>query len=249
MLRDKLKDLAYYDDRISFKTECIEKYLEGIHSDGVYTNEVKMKMAFRLVSNSMYLLHQKYSRGNNLATLKTDLDNALKYRQWQKNYADALSDNEQADRIQWEEFNDDDDLRRTIIWFAFAVCLDMGKDYYSDALALIANHGQDAILDNIAVSMGDIAREVACAPLFKKRFGKLYAIIAAPHEQRPALVKDYLDAWYKLEGSPDYHLMDTDAYIGYWSWGSALVVKLYNIDDSSFIEHEYYPKDLVHWQN
>ena len=25
-----------------------------------------------------------------------------------------------------------------------------------------------------------------------------------------------LEAWYKLEGSADYHLMDTDTYIGYW---------------------------------
>ncbi|MCG9758955.1 DUF1911 domain-containing protein [Pseudoalteromonas sp. Isolate6] len=61
--------------------------------------------------------------------------------------------------------------------------------------------------------------------------------------------KDYLDAWYVLEGSPDYHLMATDAYIGYWCWEIALVVTVFNIDDSSFINHPYYPKDLVHWQD
>ena len=80
-------------------------------------------------------------------------------------------------------------------------------------------------------------------------FSKLYKVIESEPEQRPNLVKAYLEAWYKLEGSPDYHLMDTDAYIGYWCWEAALVVKLYDIDDSSFIDHEYYPKDLVHWQD
>ncbi|WP_428680745.1 PoNe immunity protein domain-containing protein [Photobacterium sanguinicancri] len=34
-----------------------------------------------------------------------------------------------------------------------------------------------------------------------------------------------------------------------WCWESALIVKLYDIDDSSFIDNEYYPKDLVHWKS
>ncbi|GAA0824380.1 hypothetical protein GCM10009111_35010 [Colwellia asteriadis] len=248
MLRDKLKDKVYYDEYVEFQEAIILKKINKIKSTGRLTDEVKMNNAFRLVDDVTELLHQKYSRGDGLAELKPHLLEALEYRNWQKDYADVLPDNEQVARISKEEIYEDD-MRRTLIWLAFAYCLDMGQDYYQQVLELIANQGQDGLLDNIAVAMGDKNREVAQSTLFKKRFGKLYNVVVAEPSKRSDLVKTYLDAWYKAEGSPDYHLMDTDAYIGYWCWGAALVVKLYNIDDSSFIDHEYYPKDLVHWQD
>ena len=248
MLRDTLKDKVYYDNRVNFRVKAIDKRIKKIESTDKVTNEVKMKASFRVVDYAVTLMHQKYSRGDNLVDLKSDLMRTLEYRQWQKHYADLLPPNEQKERIGWEEIREDY-LENFLKWLAFAYCLGMGQDYYQQALDLIANQSQDALLDTIAVEMGDTTREVAQSTLFKKRFGKLYKVIEGTPEQRPALVKAYLDAWYKLDGSPDYHLMDTDAYIGYWCWGAALVVKLYNIDDSSFIDHEYYPKDLVHWQD
>lgn len=247
MLRDTLKDKNYYNDRVNFRADCIKEDLDDLKNDSTLTVNSKMKFSFDLISDTMYLLHQKYSRGDDLDELKPHLLEALEYRQWQKDYADALPDNEQVTRIGWEEIREDY-LENFLKWLSFAYCLDMGQDYYQKMLDLIANQGLDALFDNIAVKMGDTTREVAQSTLFKKRFGKLYKVVEGSPEQRPALVKTYLDAWYKLEGSPDYHLMDTDAYIGYWCWEAALVVKLYNIDDSSFIDHEYYPKDLVHWQ-
>ena len=247
MLREHLKTKDYYNDRIEFRLKAIEKKVSKIESDGKYTNDVKMRNAFRLVSDSMYLLHQKYSRGDELSSLKPYLIKILKYRHWQKNYADALPGSEQAERVGWEAIREDY-LKSFLKWLSFAYCLDMGKEYYLNMLSLIANQGLDSLFDSIAVEIGDVEREVSKKLLFKKRFSKLYKVIESEPEQRPTLVKAYLDAWYKLEGSPDYHLMDTDAYIGYWCWEAALVVKLYDIDDSSFIDHEYYPKDLVHWQ-
>ncbi|MCG7540362.1 DUF1911 domain-containing protein [Pseudoalteromonas sp. CO348] len=248
MLRDTIKDKNYFDDRVAFKRECIEEDIEDLKNDGSLSLNSKMQIAFGLVSDSTYLLHQKYSRGDNLAEFKPLLLDTLTYRQWQKDYADALPEHEQVMRIDSEELHEDD-MRRTIIWLSFAYCLNMGRDYYLQALTLIANQGQDALLDKLAVELGDTNREVATDTLFKKRFGKLYNVVEGSPEQRPSLVKAYLDAWYKAEGNPDYHLMDNDAYIGYWCWGAALVVKLFNIDDSSFIDHPYYPKDLVHWQD
>ncbi|GAA0824224.1 hypothetical protein GCM10009111_34830 [Colwellia asteriadis] len=247
MLRDTIKDKAYFDETIEFSIETIGEYVDDLKNDESLSTEVKMNFSFGIVEYLVSLMHERYSRGDNLIELKPHLLSALEYRQWQKDYADALPENEQVERIDWEELHEDD-MRRTLVWFAFAYCLDMGQDYYQQVLDLIANQGQDGLLDNIAVAMGDKNREVAQSTLFKKRFGKLYDVVIAEPSKRPALVKAYLDAWYKAEGSPGYHLMDTDAYIGYWCWGAALVVKLYNIDDSSFIDHEYYPKDLVHWQ-
>ncbi|NTS77880.1 DUF1911 domain-containing protein [Catenovulum sp. SM1970] len=246
MLRDTLKDKNYYDNSIEFSIECLKEDIDDVNYEDKFNYEVKMNTAFGLVRDSMELLHLKYSRGDNLAEFKPLLLETLTYRQWQKKFADALPPNEQVARISKEELGEHK-TETLLQWLAFSYCLNMGQDYYQQVLNLIANQGQDGLLDNLAIAMGDTGREVAENPLFKKRFGKLHKVVIAEPAQRPQLLKTYLDAWYKLYGSPDLHLMDTDTYKGYWCWEAALVVKLYNIDDSSFIDHEYYPKDLVHW--
>ena len=171
----------------------------------------------------------------------------LSYRIQQKQCADALPLKEQKQRIGWEKIRKDHMRNLFLKWLSFAYCFDMGEVYYKQVLDLIANQGQDALLDEISVKLGDVERPVSESLLYKTRFNKLYKVIQAGPDKRPKLMLAYLDAWYKLEGSPENHLMDNDSYRGYWSWEAALVTKLYGIDDSLFIDHEYYPKDLVHW--
>ncbi|WP_221075573.1 PoNe immunity protein domain-containing protein [Agarivorans aestuarii] len=246
MLRDTLKDKTYFDERIDFKINAIEKRKAKLLASPQVRAFVSLKVHFTMVDYSMSIMHLCYSRGDELNELKLHLENALEYRRKQKYFADALPPEEQKNRIDWEELHLSD-LERTLKWFAFAYCLNMGQAYYQEVLDLIGNQGRDALFDQIAVKLGDTEREVAESVLFKRRFNKLYKVIEAEPAQRPQLMLAYLEAWYKLEGSPDYHLMDTDAYDGYWCWEAALFTKLYEIDDSLYIDHQYYPKDLVHW--
>ncbi|QBG34923.1 PoNe immunity protein domain-containing protein [Litorilituus sediminis] len=247
MIRDTRRDKVYFDEYIEYSSECIEEDIDDLITDTSLCPEVKMNISSGIVDDTINLMHYSYCRGDKLKELIPLLNQALEYRQHLKNYADSLSAKDQKLRIIKEEIREDY-LEKWLKWLAFAYCLDMGQAYYLKVLELIANQGQDALLDNIAVAMGDTDRDIADTTLFKKRFSKLLKVIEAEPSQRPAAVKAYLDAWYKLYGSPDSHLLDNDAYSGYWCWEAALVVKLYNIDDSSFIDHEYYPKDLVHWQ-
>lgn|GEM_PF-5032810 len=87
---------------------------------------------------------------------------------------------------------------------------------------------------------------------------------------RPQLVKDYLNDWpsvmsdiakYESGSFVDFSCGNTKSvrsadglisginnnYVGYWSWESALIVKLLGIDDSLFKVHAFYPYDLVHF--
>ena len=246
MLRDDLKNKAYFDDQVNFWKKAIQKREQKLLHPEAFPSSVFMKTSFRLVEDTLTLMHQRYGRGDDLAELKAQLEAALHYRYQQKEFADALPPNEQKDRIGWEELHQSD-LKRSLAWFAFAYCLNMGQAYYQQVLDLIANQGRDALFDQIAVQLGDVDREVSDTLLFKRRFNRLYKVIQAAPHQRPKLMLAYLDAWYKLEGSPQLHLMDTNTYKGYWCWEAALVTKLYQIDDHLYQDHPYYPKDLVHW--
>lgn len=57
------------------------------------------------------------------------------------------------------------------------------------------------------------------------------------------LEKDFYHKHMNLYNS---HNSKADIYCGYWSFESAAVVKIMGLDDSSFIDQQYYPKDLVH---
>jgi hypothetical protein len=246
MIRDTLKDKAYYDDYIKFSEETIADYIEDITNNGSLSIEVKMNISAGLVFEMLSLMHQRYSRGDNLLKLKANLVETLEFRQWQKKYADALPLKEQKFRIRKEEMRNDF-LEKWLEWLAFSYCLNMGQDYYQQVIHLLGNQSQDALFDAIAIKMGDTFRNVTENLISKKRFNKLHSVILASENDRPTLMMNYLNAWYKLIGSPDFHLMDTDAYDGYWCWEAALVTKLYNIDDTIYLNHTYYPKDLVHW--
>jgi hypothetical protein len=81
-------------------------------------------------------------------------------------------------------------------------------------------------------------------------FGKLRkAIIETDKPKAAQLVKEFITRdWYKEykhTGWYNSHKSPHDSYFGYWSFETAAVVKIMGLDDSSFIDCPYYPKDLV----
>lgn len=61
------------------------------------------------------------------------------------------------------------------------------------------------------------------------------------------LIKDYLkkDFNHKHSGFYNSHKSRANVYFGYWSFESAAIVIIMDLDDSSFRNNKYYPKDLV----
>lgn len=87
-------------------------------------------------------------------------------------------------------------------------------------------------------------------PWYKDRFSKLKKIIRiddkniAQDELKSFLEKD----WYQLlHDTPIYnqHNVKNGNYVGYWCFAAAAIVKIKGLDDSSFRDNQYYPKDLV----
>jgi hypothetical protein len=112
------------------------------------------------------------------------------------------------------------------------------------------NRGRDTLFEQVVGkltgSMDDPGRYVL-HPVPYRPLGR--AILAEKPEDRPSLIKEFLDGWYK--GSKDCYWhgthLDGEAsrYFGYWSFEAALVTYLWNSDDTMYRDHEFYPKDLV----
>ncbi|MBB1605567.1 hypothetical protein A9979_03485 [Pseudomonas sp. UMC76] len=79
-------------------------------------------------------------------------------------------------------------------------------------------------------------------------YRKLFKVFDAAPEKRPALMAKYLDEWYhasRREPYIDQHGEGDISFYGYWSWEAAAVTWLLNIDDSSYRDKPFYPRDLV----
>lgn len=79
-------------------------------------------------------------------------------------------------------------------------------------------------------------------------YRKLFKVFAAQPEQQPALMATYLDEWYHASRREPYVNQhgegDVDFY-GYWSWEAAATTVALGIDDSSYRDMAFYPKDLA----
>ncbi|WP_238377035.1 DUF6630 family protein [Neptunomonas antarctica] len=74
----------------------------------------------------------------------------------------------------------------------------------------------------------------------------------APPEKRPKIITGFLDNWEKFLLKEDIPMMNSDdhdrpgcGWTGYWCYPAAALVAALNIDDSTFIDHEFYPTDLM----
>ncbi|MFH6985241.1 PoNe immunity protein domain-containing protein [Marinoscillum luteum] len=73
------------------------------------------------------------------------------------------------------------------------------------------------------------------------------------HDQMEAasLIKGFLNKdWYKGHkdaGWYNSHQSRYDTYSGYWCFEAAAVTCIMGLDDSSYRDQQYYPKDLVHY--
>ena len=83
-------------------------------------------------------------------------------------------------------------------------------------------------------------------------YRKLIKVFNASPEQRPALMLQYLEDWYEASRREPYYdqhpqpdIRSGVSYYGYWSWEAAAVTVILRIDDSSYRDKPYYPKDLV----
>lgn len=83
-------------------------------------------------------------------------------------------------------------------------------------------------------------------------YRKLIKVFDAEPQKRSELMFQYLEDWYEASRREPYYNQhpqtDIDEgylYYGYWSWEAAAVTWLLDIDDTTYRDHQFYPKDLV----
>src|SRR5690606_23507159 len=245
MQRDTRKIEPYFSKWIDYDNGVAKSTQDDIFNAG-YTPYGKVQAASHNFDRRSHRLVMRYSRGDDLSTFADDLEVLLSDKIQLTNFCDALPAEEQDLRHMYERLSADS-YPEYLWWLAFAAAVGMGKGYIRQTLQLIDNAGQDGLLDRIAVALGDTDRPVASGVLYKQ-YAPLLEALDGPEAKRTAAVKKFLDGWYKGSRNVYWHgndKGDDTGYMGYWAFEAALVVILFDIDDASFRDNVYYPRDLV----
>lgn len=149
---------------------------------------------------------------------------------------------------------------------SWLVCFGVDADKLATLAPFIAPPDVDRILDTVLVRYQPsrlIARSVACPRTHRL----IDEMLDADSTKQIALAEKYLDRWAKLmstlngmgmlngasrangaKSNADLaKLAEHGLFKGFWAWELAMIVRILDIDDSSFADHQLYPADLVHF--
>lgn len=145
-----------------------------------------------------------------------------------------------------------------LMWLmGLAVMLDQNS--YIPKIASWINHdpanGNDPLVSKLFSRMGVSGVPMGDVLIHTKGYSDLYKVVTASESdvnngQRELWMESHLKNWYKNAMKPtiwgDWH-EQPKIHFGYWSFESGLVTLLYGLDDSSYRDMTFYPKDLVDW--
>ncbi|WP_284620504.1 PoNe immunity protein domain-containing protein [Aquabacterium humicola] len=199
----------------------------------------------------MRYLHVQFSAGVHPARLGDFLPEAVSYWLEFASYDKAFDDSPAAmgRRVPHIDLHDTD-YWNAIRLTSFAILLGhTGLLPQIAALWDYENDDMDGLLERLVAPFvpSRAAPPDTCTrhlPYFK-----LLKVFSADASQRPALMARYMDEWYtasRREPYYDSHTKGRDhSFLGYWSFEAAAVAYVLDIEDESFRDHEFYPKDLA----
>jgi len=229
--------------------EQVQRAGKKMH-DETLVADARSDYAWSVASDSLQLLILRYTAGHSIAELAKQLPPVIQAFDAFIPYDNPSHPNEAYTLTITQQ-----EAYVYVLWL-LALCKLLGHaELIPTVLGWLNQHaefnrGRDTIFERIVEkltgSMDDPGR-YALHPDAYRPLGK--AILAENPEDRPALVKEFLDGWYKNMKPCYWHGTHTDgegsSYFGYWAFEAALVTYLWDIDDSSYRDHLVYPKDLV----
>jgi len=244
-MRDTIQTKDFFDEGISFYQKTIDRDKNSVFEIEIHSG--RAIRVFSLCERATMLCAQRYSRGDDIAEMKPSVSQMMDMFELRYQTLDTL-DLPQKSWDKWKNITLSQ-LYDNLTCLAFATSLRYPADVHAKLIQAIGHAGEDGLLDRIAVRLGDTGRNVAMASKFGMEYDDLVAVIDAPVEARPAMLKTYVENWYKkhMKDMSWYGNHKSEAYVGYWCFEGALVAMLWNIDDTAIATHKHYPVDLVRY--
>lgn len=250
-MRDLIKNKLYFEEIIFNSRKSIERLNNSLKTGQVHIDRVN-SVKFSIVQYNISIIFCKYSSGYKVEDLIPDLINSihLTFECWD-NSRKIKYESEMLDQYSLGSY----DLILCMLSLSYLLNL---PDYEFSKLVYILD--RDKVKDQLyefIIKHKLRNREVIHGESYRVFFGipQVYsklrkAIIETNKKTGAKLLYEFITKdWYSNHKESSWYNSHKDkynTYLGYWSFETAAIVKILGIDDSSFINCQYYPKDLVH---
>lgn len=253
-MRDKIKSLNYFNDFIEDLYRSQEKRYNKLKNNEIKSNRLP-PVKRDMYKNYLKIIFAKYSRGDDMFSdkVKNDFHTALILldESWSKNHTSVVSSQERKGEF-LKQYSQP-------IFNYFLDFLSLGVLLNIDFHLLVNFIDRDEVKDFLFEFLifyrskeRRTIKEESYSEYFgiNEKYGKLKEVLKAnSKDEAQEKIKSFLEEdWYNsFKGSFVYglHTSGQNTYCGYWCFASAAIVKIMDLDDSSFRDNEYYPKDLV----
>jgi hypothetical protein len=254
-MRDKLKDKEYFNNFIAKKNENFAFYIDALKNNEVDSERINnvIEEVFR---QNLYKLIAKYSAGYPIEELYSDYYEAVEYmhQSW------MVLDNRAFlnERKYGHYFGSDYDLMLWMLSIGYLLNVEE-KEF----LKLVEILDKDGVKDLIYETI--IKAKIPTRPVIEKETYEMIFDIPFVYEKLRQAIhegidgiwdkdrqRDLVEVFIKKDWYPrhkdfsfyDNHKSKTNVYYGYWSFETAAICKILEIDVSKIIDFKYFPKDL-----
>lgn len=258
MIRDSMGQLEYWNKWVNHSQDRVIKMRSSLARPSL-NPAYDPQYAFDAAFEFLRLICERYSRGDSVAELAQHFCGVNDMWELSNRLADEVCKEHHLQTCRdWTFELSNLNHYNWCFWLVgLALTLDISDEQWNRLVALIGSAGQDELLDRVmATRQKD--RIIGAQLAHAKPYARLLKSIDALPEQRPQLLREFVDNWYSelarkgkgelwwyTYGDPVKSPLDSGSYFGRWCIEAAVVAKVFCIDDTPCLGHEYYPGDLL----
>jgi hypothetical protein len=247
-MRDKLKTYEYFQQAISSVQKRKDASCSSLEDGRAMPDRVVPVKLF-IVQDYINIINMKYSAGYDVVELLADWKNCVQMmdESWINNNHKPYYKGKYLDTYYLEAFDN------IISMLSIGYLMKAPEEDFSRLAEIMDRQNvKDKLLDKIvcakllvrrAITESSYPEEQSVYPLMRQ------AIRAEDKDAAQQLIKEHLEGhWYKAHKKSAWynsHKLDALIYFGYWCFEAAAITKIMELDDSSYRENQYYPKDLA----
>lgn len=234
--RDTLMKDELLDSTIQFYEDRIAQYEANLRNPDI-TSSDRQLFHDVIAQNSLSLFIARYSRGDDLRSLRHTLSSVV----------EALLACKVDDIPNPVNFAYLEGYVRALWIISLAMLFEVDHGLLERLVRFIGQGGQDALFDYL-LGLRIPQTVSASTLLYPNPYLPLYRAFHSEGEERDTFILQFLKQFYpamKETSWYDLHLRREHEFFGYWCFALAALVKGLGIPDASFADNYFYPKDLT----
>jgi len=261
-MRDTRKDSDYFETLLVDFEEALNETQAALDNGNFTSPSERVDVCQRLYQLAIMRAVSHYSYGAHLGDVRRYVLEILPYRKQLTEYCDKLPAPHQFYRNAFEKLGGQGDavgsknINRyiyTLWWLSLLQACEADQAHLDEVLAIIGEQGKDALLDNIAIALGDVNRPISPTLYYPDVYQALHDAFSAEPEQQTILLNQFIEQWYAQLEDADWHenhecdceFEYTDYYIGYWCFELSLVANILSVNKDKLTPHPMLAVDLI----